>query len=369
MTIPLLDLAAQHAVIRPELDAAIDGVITSSAFISGPYVSAFNREFAAYCGAQHAIGVSNGTHAISLALKGFGIGRGDEVITVPQTFIATAEAISAVGATVRFVDVEPRTVTMDHDALASAITARTKAIIPVHLYGQSADMRAIGTIAKAHGLKVLGDAAQAHGATFDGEPIARWADATSFSFYPGKNLGAFGDAGAVVTDDAALAKFVAMASDHGRTSKYAHDFEGENCRMDGMQAAILSVKLRHLESWTERRRALAATYTGLLADVPGLTLPYERPGSRAVFHLYVVRTARRDALREHLQRQGISTGVHYPIPLHRQQAYAYLGLGDGSFPESERVSRDAVSLPLFPEMTTAQQERVVTEVAGFMRSA
>ena len=362
MRVPFSDLSAQFASIETEVMSAMKAVIHDSAFIGGKYVQAFEQEFASYCGAKHAIGISNGTDAVRLGLLACGVGPGDEVITVPQTFIATTEAISMTGATFRFVDIEPNTATMDPEALRKAISKKTKAIVPVHLYGQTADMRAIMSIAREHGLKVVADAAQAHGATFDGQPVGAVGDAVSYSFYPGKNLGAFGDAGALTTNDAEIAHRVSLLRDHGRKSKYEHLAEGFNCRLDGLQAAILSVKLRHLEDWTERRRKAAASYRSMLADVHGIELPGERAGSRHVYHLFVTRTTKRDALLKHLLANGVVGGVHYPIPLHRQPAYARLGLGEGSFPVAERQSRECLSLPLFAEMSTDQVRIVVDEI-------
>ena len=362
MRIPFVDLRAQYAAIQKEIDEAIAVVIRDAAFIGGPHVRAFEQEYARYCGTRHAVGVSNGTDAIRLALLACGVGPGDEVITVPNTFIATAEAISMVGAKVRFVDVEPTTATMDPIKLEAAITRRTRAIVPVHLYGHAADMDPILDIARAHGLSLIADAAQAHGAVYNGQKIGTLGDAVTFSFYPGKNLGAYGDAGAVVSDDAAIAGKVSMMRDHGRTKKHEHEFEGFNCRLDGIQAAILSVKLRYLDAWTERRRRNAALYTQLLCDVPGLFVQRERAGTKAVYHLYVVRTESRDALQTHLRDKGIATGIHYRIPLHRQPAYAYLGLPESSFPVAEQHCRQVLSLPMYPELTEDRIHVVAAEV-------
>lgn len=364
--IPLVDLTAQYESIRQEIDRAIAGVIRDTAFISGPYVASFEKEFASYCGVPHSIGVSNGTDALRLALLGCGVRPGDEVLTVPNTFIATAEAVGMIGASVRFVDVDPNTNTIDATALERALTPKTKAVIPVHLYGRPADMDPILKLAAAKGIRVIGDAAQAHGALYGGRPISALGDAVCFSFYPGKNLGAYGDAGAVVTKDAAVAQRVRMLRDHGRTKKYEHDVEGFNCRMDGIQAAILSVKLKRLEAWTERRRTLAAQYNALLQDLPDLRLPTETPGSRSVYHLYAIRTAKRDQLLAGLSKAGIGAGIHYPIPLHLQPAYKHLGYRLGSFPNAEAQSRETLSLPLYPEMTDAQVIRVADSVRAVL---
>lgn len=362
MNIPFADVQAQYASIKDEMDAAIAAVLRDAAFIGGPYVRQFEDDFAAYCGVRHAVGCSNGTDAIRLALLACGIGPGDEVITTPSSFIATTEAISMVGASIRFVDIDPDTALMSAEALAAAVTSRTRAVIPVHLYGQPCDMDAILAVAARHGLRVVSDAAQAHGALDRGRPVGTLGDAVTFSFYPGKNLGAYGDAGAVVTQDPGIARMVSMLRDHGRTQKYAHDIEGFNCRLDGLQAAVLSVKLRHLAAWTESRRAHARRYREQLAGIPGIELIRERSDARAVYHLLVLRTAHRDALQAALGAMGIATGIHYPIPLHLQKAYAHLGLPEGSFPVTERHCREALSLPLFPEMTSAQIDTVADAV-------
>ncbi|MBI4607009.1 MAG: DegT/DnrJ/EryC1/StrS family aminotransferase [Planctomycetes bacterium] len=363
MRVPFVDLKAQYDAIKTEIDAAVASVIRESAFIGGPYLKAFEKDFAAYCGSKHALGVSNGTDALRLALLACGVGPGDDVITVPNTFIATAEAVSMTGASVRFVDVEEGSLNMDPGRLAAAITSRTRCIIPVHLYGRPADMDPVLDIARKAGLKVVADAAQAHGARYKGRGIARLGDAVCFSFYPGKNLGAYGDAGAVATDDPAIAEKVALLRDHGRLEKYEHRIEGFNCRMDGLQAAVLSVKLRSLEAWTEARRRIAGLYGSLLEGAPGLTLPpAEDRDSRSVYHLYVVRTDAREELRGHLAEAGVATGIHYPIPLHRQPAYARLGLPEGSFPAAEASARRILSLPMFPELTEEQTLHVCSEV-------
>jgi dTDP-4-amino-4,6-dideoxygalactose transaminase len=344
-------------------------VIRDSAFIGGARVKAFEEEFAAFSGARFAVGVSNGTDALRLALLACGICPGDEVITVPNTFIATAEAISMTGASVRFVDVRPDTSNLDHELLPGALSARTRCIVPVHLYGRPADMDPILDFAGRHGLKVIGDAAQAHGAEYRGRKVGALGDAACFSFYPGKNLGADGDAGAVVTGDPAIAEKVAVLRDHGRLAKYEHQVEGFNARLDGLQAAVLSVKLRRLEAWTERRREIARRYGRELGEIEGLTLPSDPDGARAVYHLYVVRSARRDALQASLQAAGVSTAIHYPIPLHLQPAYSRLRLGRGSFPAAERLASEILSLPMYPELRDDQLARVVEQVRGFFRSS
>jgi dTDP-4-amino-4,6-dideoxygalactose transaminase len=357
-SIPLVDLKAQYDTIKEEIDAAIAAVINQTAFIGGRYLKEFEQNFARYCSVGHCIGVANGTDALFIALHALGIGPGDEVITAANTFVATSEAIKMAGAQVVFVDVDPRTYTIDANAIERKITPRTKAIIPVHLYGQPADMDSILTLAKQHGLRVIGDAAQAHGAEDKGRPIAQLADITCFSFYPGKNLGAYGDGGALVTDDEELASKARMFANHGRTKKYDHDFEGVNSRLDGLQAAILNVKLGHLESWTERRRQIAHLYNKVLAGSTVVT-PFERPDVRAVYHLYVVRVPeRRDAMHAHLNQLGIGAGIHYPIALPYLNAYRHLGHTEQDFPQALAASREILSLPIFPEMTSDQVEQV-----------
>ena len=363
--IPLVDLKAQHRTIRDEIDAAMARVIEQTSFIMGPDVQTFEAEFAAFCGAEQCVGVSSGTAALELALRASGVGPGHEVITVAHTFIATAEAISAVGATPVFVDIDPRIYTMDPDALPAAITPATRAVIPVHLYGQPANMSRIVATAKANDLLVIEDAAQAHGATWRGRRAGTLGDAACFSFYPGKNLGAYGDAGAVVTDDEALADQVRLLRNHGRKEKYLHEQRGFGERLDTLQAAILSAKLAHLDEWTAARRRLAARYSDLLRDEE-LILPAVHPDADPAWHLYVIRTPRRDEMLAWLREAGIGAGVHYPIPLHLQPAYADLGYRRGQLPVTERVADTCLSLPLYPEMSDAQQERVVAAVKAFL---
>ena len=362
MRVPFVDLRAQYATIKADVDAAMSSVLRDSAFIGGPYVLAFERAFAEYCGVSHVVGTSNGTDALRLALAALGVGPGDEVITVPNTFIATSEAVSMLGAGVRFVDVDEQTLTMDAIQLEAAITHRTRAIIPVHLYGHPTDMDPILAIARSHGLKVVADAAQAHGAIYRGRHIATLGDVACFSFYPSKNLGAYGDAGAIATNDSELAGRIASLRDHGRSEKYLHETEGYSCRMDGLQAAVLSAKLRYLRGWTEQRRRHAARYTALLTELPGVRTPTEAPDCVAVYHLYVLQLNARDAVRGDLKARGIETGVHYPVPLHRQPAYERLKLPEGSFPVAEAQSRSVVSLPLFAELTDEQLEFVAVAV-------
>ncbi|CAA9279980.1 MAG: Bacillosamine/Legionaminic acid biosynthesis aminotransferase PglE; 4-keto-6-deoxy-N-Acetyl-D-hexosaminyl-(Lipid carrier) aminotransferase [uncultured Chloroflexi bacterium] len=368
--VPLVDLSAEYASINGEIDAAIQDVIARTAFVRGPFARAFESQWATYCGASHAVGCANGTVAIELALRALGIGPGDEVITTPLTFIATVESIVHAGATPVLAEIDPRTCNLSPEATKAAITPRTKAIVPVALYGQPADMGAFRHIADTHGLLVVEDSAQAQGAAWAGRRTGSdgVADATTFSFYPGKNLGAYGDAGAVTTADPALADRILRLSDHGRAEKYTHDQVGFNSRLDGIQAAVLSAKLPRLDAWNAARRRLAQRYDTLLAGAVqrGLLRTVEQaPDARGVYHLYVVRVAAppagagRDAVLASLRDAGIEAGVHYPVPLHLQPALAHLGYGDGAFPEAERASREALSLPIFPLMTEAQQDRVV----------
>ena len=366
LTIPLVDLKAQYATIRDEVDGAIQRVLDSTAFILGPDVRAFEHAFAAYCGAAHCVGLSSGTAALELALRALGVGPGDQVITVAHTFIATAEAISACGATPVFVEIDPCTCNMQPFALEAAITEQTRAIIPVHLYGQPADMRAINAVSDAYHLPVIEDAAQAHGAELAGVRVGTLGAMACFSFYPGKNLGAYGDAGALTTDDAALAEQVRLLRNHGRRDKYLHEVAGYGERLDTLQAAVLNAKLPHLPAWTEARRRIAARYTAAFADLE-LVLPFVLPGADPVWHLYVVRTPRRDTLRAYLKANGVEAGVHYPVPLHLQPAYAHLGYAEGQLPVTEEVARTCLSLPIYAELSEAQQERVIDLVCAFMR--
>ncbi len=364
-TIPLVDLQAQYAAIGHEVDAAIGRVLRSARFILGPEVQAFEEAFAAFCGARFCVGVASGTAALELTLRALGIGPGDQVITVAHTFIATAEAISATGAQPVFVDVDPRTYTMDPAQAEAAITPQTRAILPVHIYGHPADMTALQAIARRHGLPLVEDAAQAHAAEWQGRRVGSLGTAACFSFFPGKNLGAYGDAGGVTTDDSALAQQIALLRNHGRHEKYVHQIPGFGERLDALQAAVLRTKLAHLDRWTSHRRRLAARYTELLADLE-LVLPHVAPGARPAWHLYVVRTPRRDELLAHLRSQGIAAGIHYPIPVHLQPAYRELGYRPGDLPVTEAVAETCLSLPLYPEMTQAQQDRVVEAIRSFL---
>jgi dTDP-4-amino-4,6-dideoxygalactose transaminase len=365
VNIPFVDLKTQYQSLKGEMHAALEAVMSSSQFVMGKGVEQFERSFADAHGAKHCIGVGSGTDAIHIILWGLGIGPGDEVITVSHTFIATAEGISLTGATPVFVDVDPKTYTMNPALLEKAITPRTKAIIPVHLYGQPADMDAIMAVARQHGVPVVEDACQAHLAACNGKPVGQFGVATAFSFYPGKNLGAYGEAGGVTTDDDALAQKLRILRDHGQERKYHHRYVGHNYRLDAMQAAVLSVKMPHLKAWTEARRKNAHTYTALLKGVGDIVTPYEDPRSTHVYHLYVVQTQHRDRLQAHLTAQGVGTGLHYPVPLHMQPAYAYLGYKSGDFAVTEQVASRGLSLPMFAELTGEQIEYVAGAIRGF----
>ncbi len=365
--IPYADLRSQYRAIKPEVDAAVLRVLDSTQFILGEEVAAFEREFAAYCGTAEAIGVNSGTSALHLALLAAGIGPGDEVITVPFTFVATAAAIVYAGARPVFVDIDPGAFTMAPSAIERAITPRTKAIMPVHLYGHAADMDPILEIARRRRLVVIEDAAQAHGASYKGRPCGSMGEMAAFSFYPGKNLGAYGEGGAVVTSDPALARKIRIMRSWGEERRYEHSVKGFNYRMDGIQGAILRVKLRHLEAWTEARRARAADYARAFAGT-GIATPTEQPQCRHVYHVYAVLLSRRDATRAALQSAEIQTGVHYPIPVHLQPAHADLGYKAGDFPVSERIASQVLSLPLFPEMTTEQVQTVAAAVLAAERT-
>ncbi len=364
MNIPFVDLKTQYENIRDEIDPAIQEVVSSGWFVGGPRLKAFEEQFATFCRAQHAIGVSSGTAALHVAMVAAGIGAGDEVITVPNTFIATTEAITLSGARPVFVDIDPESCNIDAGLIEAAITPRTKAIMPVHLYGQPADMDPILEIARQHDLAVIEDACQAHGAEYKGKKVGALGDIGCFSFYPGKNLGAYGDGGMVVTNDAALAETVRMLSNHGQKEKNRHPREGFNYRLDAVQAAVLGVKLKHLEQWNARRRDHARLYDELLAGLDVKT-PVEKGFAKHVFHLYIIRLDRRDELAEHLASRGVSVGFHYPVALHQQEAYAGLGYKPGSFPEAEACAAQVLSLPMFPELTESQIRYAAEAIAAF----
>jgi dTDP-4-amino-4,6-dideoxygalactose transaminase len=387
-SIPFLDLVTPHVELEQELTGVFRRALHTAGFIGGPMVEDFEEAFAAFCGASHSIAVSSGTDALRFAILTCGVQAGDAVLTVPHTFIATTEAISQAGAVPEFIDIDDRTYNMSveklqqyleeqctRDGLGRLISHRSgrpvSAIIPVHLYGQMADMDSIMTLAEHYGLTVIEDACQAHGAEYFSERFNRWMKAGSmgraaaFSFYPGKNLGACGEAGAVTTNDASIANKIKMLRDHGQAKKYHHDLEGYNGRLDAIQAGLLHAKLSHLAKWNTQRRERAAEYNRLLAQNEALVLPYEPSWSRAVYHLYVIRTCDRDAMMDHLKEAGIGTGIHYPIPLHMQRAYRSLNYRLEDFPVARRVAAEIVSLPMFPQLTSEQQIKVAEEIHSF----
>jgi dTDP-4-amino-4,6-dideoxygalactose transaminase len=369
MPVPFLDLKAQNDPLRSEILASITEVIDKSSFAGGPYVAKFEEDFAAFCQTRHAVGVGNGTDALWFALLALGVGPGDEVITVAHTFMATAEAISFCGAKPVFVDVSEDTLTLDPKLLERAITPKTKAIIPVHLYGQMADMDPIMEIARKHKLFVVEDACQAHGAEYKGRKAGSIGNAGCFSFYPGKNLGAFGEAGAVVTNDKELAVKMQVLRDHGQETKYHHSVVGWNGRMDGIQGAVLRVKLKGLAQGNAARLKNARLYENLLRENENVALPHIASYGVHVFHLYVVRVKNRDGVLQAMGTRGVSCGIHYPTPVHLQKAYAHLGLGPGSLPVTERCASEILSLPMFPELTAAQIETVAKELNALLPSS
>lgn len=359
--IPFVDLKSQYLSIKEEVDAAIQGVLNSCQFTLGSEVAAFEKEFAAYCQAAEGIGVNTGTSALHLALLAAGIGPGDEVITTPFTFVATVSAIDYTGATPVLVDIDPVSFTIDASAIEAAITEKTKAILPVHLYGQPADMDPILDIARRRGLVVIEDACQAHGAEYKGRRVGSLGDLGCFSFYPGKNLGAYGEGGMVVTDNAEYARTIRMLRDWGAERKYQHVLKGYNFRLEGLQGAVLRVKLRYLEGWTEARRAAAARYDALFAG-SGVATPKAMAYARHVYHIYAIRTAHRQAWQDALSALGIQSGIHYPTPVHLLPAFADLGYRRGQFPHAEQAANEVLSLPMFPELTAAHCETVAQAV-------
>jgi dTDP-4-amino-4,6-dideoxygalactose transaminase len=361
--IPFADLKTQYQSIRDEIEPAVKSVLESSEFILGRYVRAFESDFAAYCQTEQAIGVNSGTSALHLALLAIGVGPGDEVITTPFTFVATVAAIRYTGAIPVFADIDPVTFTIDPGKIESRITPKTKAIMPVHLYGQPADMDPIMEIARRHGLPVIEDAAQAHGSEYKGRRAGSIGELGCFSFYPGKNLGAYGEGGAVTTNNPEFARTIRMLRDWGQEVKYHYILKGFNYRMEGIQGAILKVKLSHLEAWTEARRANAAKYTQQLGAA--IQTPQEASYGRHVFHVYAVRSPHRDRLQQALQAAGVQTGIHYPIPCHLTEAHTDLGYHRGDFPHAEKAADEVLSLPMFAELTTEQIQEVCAVIAGF----
>jgi dTDP-4-amino-4,6-dideoxygalactose transaminase len=383
MNVPFLDLKAQFREIEHEVLPMVKEAMENAAFIGGPQVTGFEAEFAAFCDSKHCAGVNSGTDAIRFALMAAGVGPGDEVITVPHTFIATTEAISQVGAKPVFVDIDPKTYNMDPNKLEDYLNkrvgggstsaqhpeprtqSRPKAVLPVHIYGQPADMDAILAIAGKHNLVVIEDACQAHGALYKGKRAGSMGLAGAFSFYPGKNLGAYGEGGAVVTQSEDMANKIRMIRDHGQAKKYYHDLEGYNGRLDAIQAGVLRIKLRRLAQWNEARRKNAALYDELLSRVPGVTIPFQADYAKSVYHLYVILVDDRDGLQKYLGEKGVGSGLHYPVPLHLQKAYASDGYKEGDFPVTESVARRLLSLPMFPELTKAQIEYVADCIKEF----
>lgn len=362
MKIPFVDLKAQYLLIKEEIDSTISCVVESTEFIMGEEVKAFEKEFASFCEAKFAIGVSSGTDALHLALLACGVGRNDEVITVPNTFIATTEAISHAGAKPVFVDVDPDTYNIDVNKIEEKITIKTRAILPVHLYGQPADMDPIMKIAKQYRLRVIEDACQAHGARYKGKRAGAIGDVGCFSFFPGKNLGAYGDGGAIVTNDEKIAEKVRLLRNHGREAKYEHLVEGYCNRLDALQAAILRVKLKKLDGWNRKRKEAAKFYNKEFLGFKAVDISHELKDTDPVFHLYVIKVKNRDGLQRSLNEKGIASGVHYPIPLHLQQAYKRLDYKEGDFPVAEKAANEILSLPMFPEISTKQQECVVNAI-------
>jgi len=365
--VPYFDLKSQYRSIRPEIEAALARVLDSAQFVLGPEVSAFENEFAEYCGTSDCIALNSGTSALHLALLAAGVGPGDEVITVPFTFVASVACILYCGARPVLVDIDPASFTMDPAAIEAAISPRTKAIMPVHLYGQTADMDPIMEVARRHRLVVIEDAAQAHGAKYKERNAGTIGDLGCFSFYPTKNLGAYGEGGAIVTNNADYSKTVRMLRDWGQGRKYYHVRPGFNYRMEGLQGAILRVKLRHLEPWTEARRSAASRYHQSLAE-SGLELPIEMPWARHVYHVYTLRSNDRDALQASLQADGIQTAIHYAIPVHLQPAYSNLGYSQGSLPQAEKAAKEVLSLPMYPELDEQQIQMVVEAVTNIVAS-
>jgi dTDP-4-amino-4,6-dideoxygalactose transaminase len=365
--VPFLDLAAQHRVLREELLGVFSTALDQAAFVGGPMVEAFEADFAAFGGFRHVVAVGNGTDALRIALQAMGIGPGARVVTVPNTFIATTEAISQAGARFEFVDIDPATCLMDPNRLEDRLKKgeRPACVIPVHLYGQPCDMDAIWALAQRYELKVLEDAAQAHGAAYKGRSAGTLGQAAAFSFYPAKNLGACGEAGAIVTADAAIAERSRMLRDHGQRERYRHHLEGTNSRIDAIQAGFLRVKLRHLAAWNAARQEIAARYDAALRRSGGVRLVEVLPHGISSRHLYVIHVERRDALRAFLGNRGIQSGLHYPLPLHLQECYRPLGIAAGSFPQAEWSAARVLSLPIFPEMTEAQVSAVIRGVGEF----
>jgi dTDP-4-amino-4,6-dideoxygalactose transaminase len=365
MTVKLLDLVPQYESIKEEIRAAMDEVLSSQQFILGPKVEEFEAAVARSCGVAHAIGVASGSDAILLALTALGIGTNDEVVTTPYTFFSTVSSITRLGARPVFADIDPRTYNIDPDRVAAAITRRTKAVLVVHLFGQAAEMDPIMAAGRERGIPVVEDACQSIGALYRGKTVGAIGVAGCFSFFPTKNLGGFGDGGMVVTNDGALAEKIRILRVHGSRVKYHHDVVGINSRLDALQAAVLIVKMRHLHRWHEGRRANAAYYDGALSGIEGITVPHVEPHNRSVYNQYVIKARRRDELRAFLARAGISTEIYYPVPLHLQECFSFLGGAAGGFPNAESAARETLALPVYPELTRPQQDYVVAQVRRF----
>ena len=366
MNVPFLDLKIQYKEIEQEVLPMVTEAMTNGAFVGGPQVTNFEAEFAEFCDSKYCVGVNSGTDALRFALMAVGVEPGDEVITVPNTFIATTEAISQVGAVPVFVDIYPDTCNIDISLIEEEITEKTRVILPVHLYGQPADMDPILELAQKHNIMVIEDACQAHGALYKNRKAGSIGTAGCFSFYPGKNLGAYGEGGAVVTQDEKIDKMIRMIRDHGQEKKYFHSTEGYNGRLDAIQAGVLRIKLKRLSTWNESRRENATYYNQLLSKIPGVTLPVEADFVRSVYHLYVILVDNRDSLQKFLSEKGIGAGLHYPLPLHLQKAYSHLGYKQGAFPVTESVAKRLLSLPMFPELTREQIEYVANSIREFM---
>lgn len=369
MSIPAFDLTRQYASFREEIDAAVSRVIESGRFILGEEVEALEEEIAAFCGAERAVAVASGTDALHLALRAVGVGPGDEVLVPAFTFVATAEVVAYCGAAPVFVDIDPETFSIDPDAASAAVTSRTKAVIPVHMFGHPAEMEELTALSKHHGLALVEDAAQAFGARYGGKVVGSFSDAGCFSFFPTKNLGAFGDGGMVVTDDGDLAERVRQLRVHGASKRYHHQMVGYNSRLDALQAAILRAKLPHLEAWNAARRAHAATYTAGLEKLPALVCPRELEGSQHVYHQYTIRTEGRDGLRDSLAEAGIGSAVYYPIPLPAQEAFGGEDYRIGGFPESERACQEVLSLPMFPELKEDEVAQVIEKIKEWSKES
>ncbi len=367
MQIPFVDLKAQYQSLKQQVDPAILDVLANAQFVLGPAVEAFEKNFAAYCGTKYSVGLNSGTAALELLLRAHGIGPGDECILPANTFFATAEAVLLLGATPVLVDCDEESALIDVRAIERAITPKTKAIIPVHLFGQPADMEEILALGKSKNILVIEDACQAHGATYKGKPIGSLAAGAAFSFYPGKNLGAYGDAGGVTTDDEEIMKIVKMLREHGMPKRYHHELLGYNERMDGIQGAVLGVKLPYLDRWNEARRTHATSYRTKLMGIGDIRFIAEKPDRTAVYHLFVIRTAKRDALQAHLTEHGIATAIHYPIPLHLQKPLQHLGYKEGDFPSTEKLAKEMLSLPMYAELTEGQIREVCNDVGAGMR--